>query len=166
MPTVGFDIPLLPRLDDVERLLVSLFGREVTAKRLPQLTAVEEPWLLADYRDGEGKLRAIAVCDKGLALGIGGALSLIPPAVVKESAGESSLPENLFLNAYEVLNVMTGLFNDHRHGALHVRLGEVVETPNLEGEVKLLFEQKDNRVDAGLEIAGGYGGGKLSLRVV
>ncbi len=165
MPATGFDIPILPRLDDVEKLLHGLFGREVTAKRLPQLTAVDDPWLHADYRDKDGRLRAMAVCDKGVALAFGGALSLIPPAVVKESANAAALPENLFDNAYEVLNVFASLFNDHRQGALHVRLGEVLERQPFDEEMRLLFEQKTNRVDAGLEIAGGYGGGKISLRV-
>jgi hypothetical protein len=166
MTVVGFDIPVLPTLDNIENLLQALFGREVTLKRMPPGQAVKKPYLIGKYLDAQDQLRAVVVVDRPIAFGFGGALSMIPIPVVKEALNEESLPENLYDNAYEVLNVMASLFNDHRQGALHVKLREVSEGGLVDDQVSKMLGQKKNRADASVELGGGYGQGEISVRVV
>ncbi|MHB8189823.1 MAG: hypothetical protein ACYDHP_05270 [Ferrimicrobium sp.] len=165
MSVAGVDIPMLPRLDAVEELLAGLFGKEVEAKRLPPGQTVEQIYLCALYRDREERLRALCVLDLPLAGALAGALAWIPPVVIREDVEAGELQGNLHDNVHEVLNICSSLLNDHHNNALHVRLVEVVYGEDLPEEAQTLFDQKANSMNAACEVSGGYGGGRLGIRI-
>jgi hypothetical protein len=165
MSVVGFDQPVLPRLDDIERLLATLLGREVRVDRLRQGTTIAAPDRVACYRDRQGALRAVVAVDRLLGAGLGGALALIPRAAVEEDLeSEPELPEHLADNLYEVLNICAGLFNEARERALHVRLVDVTAAADLDDEVRALLHGGRGRVDCSVVIPG-YPGGELAVRI-
>jgi hypothetical protein len=161
----GYDLPLLPRLDDVERLLITLLGREVRTARLRQGQTIAAPDRIACYEDRTGQLRALIAVDRSLAAGLGGALALIPPAAVAEDLAEApALPEHLAENLYEVLNVCASLFNESREHALHVRLAMESPLAAATEEARALLAGGVGRVDCAVTVPG-YPGGELAVRI-
>ena len=106
---------------------------------------------------------AVAVCDLEAAARIGGALGMVPKGVVDDAIKSRTLPSPLEENCYEVLNVMSAVFN--LPDAPHVRLYEMY-TPNatIPPDVAKFAATLGNRMDVKLKIAG-YGDGQLSVVV-
>lgn len=165
MTVAGYDLPLLPRLDDLERLLITLLGREVRINRMRQGVTIAEPDRIGTYVDRSGALRCVVAVDRALGAGLGGALALIPPGAVEEDLADSDeLPEHLADNLHEVLNVLASAFNETRERALHVRLADVVGAAEGSEAVRALFEGGAGRVDCEV-IVPGYPGGQLAIRI-
>lgn len=101
---------LMPTRTEVETFFCSLFGTDILAKETDN-SCSEEQYVVAEYSEPNGDLRYLIAIDYELANGLGAALTVIPPAVAKESAEKHIIPDNIRENLQEVLNVCTSLFS-------------------------------------------------------
>ncbi|MGC8464389.1 MAG: hypothetical protein ACP5O0_00505 [Acidimicrobiales bacterium] len=155
----------VPRPDDVEDVLGALLGRTVTAKRLPPGDKVHGAGVVGGYFDESGALRALIWTERQLVTAAGGALSMIPSGAVEDANDEGEIPETMFDNYREILNIFASMFNDKRQRAEHVRLKEVTSTSESADQVAAFEESASKRLDISVVVAGGYGGGGLAVIV-
>jgi hypothetical protein len=155
----------VPRPDDVEEVLSALLGKSVAAKRLPPGQTVNGAGIVGGYLDDAGVVRAVIWTERQLVTAAGGALSMIPPGAVEDANDEGVIPENMFDNYREILNIFASLFNDKRQRAEHVRLKEVTSTDALPESFVGLLESDAKRLDIAVSVAGGYGGAGLGVIV-
>ena len=115
----------------------------------------------AIYVDDAGQLSCACVCDVGFSTSAGAALALIPAGAAAEAARTGKIPEEMFDNLREVLNIMASLFD-----GVHLRL-RVVGPPAtaLAAPVAALVARPAARLDIELAVAG-YAGGRLSLLAI
>ena len=113
-------------------------------------------------RDGL-QVSVIIVADLEAAARLGGSLGMLPKGGVDDAIGEKDLSGLLRDNTYEVLNVLSAVFNVEN--APHVRLYEMYG-PNdaVPGDVAGLAYAVGGRMDVVLSIAG-YGDGRLAVIV-
>lgn len=161
MTTVTEQSPL-PTRQAVRDLVEGLVGRDVDLKDgvpvPPRTTNV-----VAVYVTDKLAVSALAVVDLEGAARFGGALAMLPKGGVEDAIDERDLTGMLKENCYEVLNVLSAVFNVP--GAPHVRLYEMY-APNatVPGDIAQLAATMGQRMDLTLTIAG-YGAAQLSIVV-
>jgi hypothetical protein len=141
----------------VQQLFTALLGRPV------QVTAAAKapvPAAVASYIDDQGALVAVATCDLELACGAGGALSMMPPGVIKDALKSKAIDEAMGENLQEVLNVAAQLW--HNPGAPHIRLREVSTFDQAPPDAKATITQAGTHRTLNVQV-GGYGGGLLAF---
>jgi hypothetical protein len=150
----------LPSRHAVRSLLEGLVGRAVDLGDAEPIPARPSN-LIATYVDDRLALSAVAVVDLPGAARLGGALGLLPRNGVDAAGTDEELTDTLRDNAYEVLNVLSAVFNVDR--APHVRLYEL-HGPNasVPPDVVALSRRAGSRMDLRLSVAG-YGDGRLSI---
>ena len=148
----------LPSPDVLRRLLSDLFlGKGVTVKRgAPMPYPPTGAFVLVRYKSAGAQEMVVCICDLAFASAAGAALSLIPPAVVKECVRAGKLSETLAENVHEIFNVCSGLFNkpDHPRLALDAVLLPPVAHSSLPAAKPTLRSDFEIAID-------GYGSGKL-----
>ncbi len=150
----------LPSRHAVRSLLEGLVGRDVEISDAepvpPKATNV-----VAVYVTDRLAVSALAVVNIETAARIGGSLAMLPKGGVDDAIAEKDLFPALRDNCYEVLNVLSAVFNVP--DAPHVRLYEMYG-PNgaIPADISALSATVGNRMDVSLKIAG-YGDGLLSL---
>jgi hypothetical protein len=152
----------LPSRHVVRNTIADLIGRDVDlSDGLP--AASKSTNVVAVYVTDRLATSALAIIDLECAARIGGSLGLVPKVAVDEAIAARELPSNLRDNCYEVLNVLSAVFN--LPDAPHVRLYEMYG-PNtaLPPDVAALGALVGSRMDVRLQIAG-YGTGQLSIVV-
>jgi len=103
----------------------------------------------------------VIVVDIECAARLGGALGMLPRGGVDEAIKDIDLSGLLRDNAYEVLNVLSAVFNVGE--APHVRLYELYgPMGGVPGDVHALSQLIGQRMDLEVAIAG-YGSGQLSI---
>jgi hypothetical protein len=152
----------LPSRHAVRSLVEGLVGRDVEltdGNPVPPKTTN----VVAVYVNQRLAVSALAVLNLEGAARLGGALGMLPRGGVEDAIAERNLPEMLRNNCYEVLNVLSAVFN--AANAPHVRLYEMYG-PNgpLPADIASLSAAVGSRMDVKLGIAG-YGDGALSLVV-
>lgn len=105
----------MPTNTEIETFFCSLFGTDIMVKETDN-SASDEQFVVAEYSEPNGQLRYLIAIDYALANGLGAALTVIPPAVAKESADQHIIPDNIRENLQEVLNVCTSLFSVGMNG--------------------------------------------------
>jgi hypothetical protein len=152
----------LPNRHAIRNTIEDLVGRTVTLSDgcAPEANPTN---VVGVYVNDALATLAIAVIDIECATRMGGALAMIPKAVVEEAIEAGELPEPLDNNCYEVLNVLAAVFNIPN--APHVRLYNLY-TPGvpLPPDVASLAKLAASRMDVELTIAG-YGSGMMSIVV-
>lgn len=118
---------MLPSLDNVLKLMQCLLGEGVQAKDAATGPDLSKPFVLASYVNEASDVRRVLACDLGLANSLGAAFSMIPAGVAAESTKSGSVPENIRVNLYEVLNVCVNLFSEQSKERL--TLGELKVCP-------------------------------------
>ncbi|MFI7586947.1 hypothetical protein ACIB24_07715 [Spongisporangium articulatum] len=104
---------------------------------------------------------AVAVVDLAAAARLGGALGLIPKGGVDDAIDDKELPATLRDNCYEVLNVLSSVFNVP--GAPHVKLYKMYGPGDaLPPDVQSLTATLGAREDVRMDISG-YGPGLMSI---
>jgi hypothetical protein len=150
----------LPSRHAVRTLIEGLVGRDVDIKDSepvpPKATNV-----VAVYVTDKLAVSALAVVNLEGGARLGGALAMLPKPGVDDAIAERDLFPSLKDNCFEVLNVLSAVFNVG--DAPHVRLYEMYG-PNgtIPSDVAALSAAVGNRMDVALKIAG-YGEGLLSL---
>lgn len=151
----------LPVLKDVRDVLMGLTGSDVTltAGQPVAGTAARPSYglLVTDT----GALAAVAVLDLALAAGLGAALGLLPPGAAEDAVDEGALTPILQENLYEVVNILSSVYNVP--GSAHVRLTTLhVHGEPVPPDAAALAIVIGRRVDVTVAL-GRYGGGGLSL---
>lgn len=152
----------LPNRHAVRNSIQDLIGRDVDlSDGVPPESRTTN--VVAVYVTDKLATSAIAIADLECAARIGGALGMVPRMVVDEAIKSRTLPTTLEENCYEVLNVLSAVFN--LPNAPHVRLYEMYGPgAALPGDVASLGATVGSRMDVELKIAG-YGSGLLSIVV-
>ena len=148
----------LPDAQHVATLLTSLLGDKVTAKARKEALDLESAGVKASYIDGNGAPKKILFCDLPFANGMGAALTRIPSGAVTDANKAGEVPENIYENLYEVLNICVNLFPTDPE--THVVLGEVYK-PERNSE-ELLDNSMESVVSFDVEVPR-YGAGVLCL---
>jgi hypothetical protein len=152
----------LPGRAAVRSLVEDLIGRPV---ELSDATPVPNKPnnVVAVYVTDQLAMTAVAVLDLAGAARLGGALGMLPRGGVDDAVDEGVLSAMLQDNCYEVLNVLSALFNVA--DAPHVRLYEMYgPNDSLPSDVATFGQVLGNRLDVVLAIAG-YGDVHLSVVV-
>ena len=150
----------LPSRHAVRTLVEGLVGRDVDLT--DGVPVPSDPTnVVAVYVTDKLTVSAVAVVDLAGAARLGGALAMLPSGGVDDAIDEGDLPAMLAENCYEVLNVLSAVFNVP--DAPHVRLYQM-HAPGaaLPTDVAALCGTSGNRLDLALAIAG-YGPARLSI---
>lgn len=156
----GIDLPSRKAIRDV---FSDLIGRDVDIADGERVTPDTAPLTVGSVIYDTGTLAAVFAADLALSVRAGAALGLIPKGGADDYIEDKEIPATLAENFYEVLNVLSSVFNTP--GARHVRLGQVWTDP---AEIDLLVlgvaKELGRREDVRLTIPG-YGDGNLSVVV-
>ncbi len=98
----------LPEIEGIANFFGDLFDMKITAESsdFDDSSLV----LFADYIDNNKMPRNFIACDIACAAVFGAALTGFPPAQVEAAINTEVLPENLFDNMKEILNIAVNLF--------------------------------------------------------
>lgn len=164
MTTTTTAATYLPTPKEIKDLLGGLLGREVTlTPTTPMAPGSGSPKSVAVYVDQQLVVRAIVACDLELSAYAGAALGLVPPAGAAEAVEAGGLDPTLSENLYEVLNVVSAVFN--APGAVHVRLLDLHPAGSpIPPAVHVRLVPLGRREDLEVTVAG-YGTGRLSVVV-
>jgi len=150
----------LPSRHAVRSLVEDLVGRNVDLRDVGPMSNASTN-LVAAYVTDSTAVSAVAVLDLEGAARIGAALGMLPKAGVDEAIEARALPDLMRSNAYEVMNVLSAVFNVE--GAPHVRLFQLYGPDgSVPGDLIALSQIVGSRMDVILDIAG-YGEARLSI---
>jgi hypothetical protein len=153
---------VLPEPKEIRDLLVELLVRDVTLGNADAWAPLpHEGAVVAEFIDDRDRVAAIAVADISFTGFVGSAIGLLPIGGARDMIDEGRLSAMVVENVYEVLNVMSSLFN--KEGHTHVRIG-VLHGPGgpLPGELPAIARRLTSRLDVSVEVAG-YGKGRLGF---
>ena len=102
----------LPSLEEVNGLFAMLFGENTVCKPGKTPLPADAAAIIATYRDNAGAVKRLLACDLPFANSAGAALSMIPVGVVNDATKAGNVPENIFANLQEVMNIAVNLFAD------------------------------------------------------
>lgn len=150
----------LPEVDEFRSHLATLLGREISVAEGADPVASGGDVSTSYYVTREDGLAAIMIVERSLAIGMGGALAMIPAGAVEEMA--KSGEDSDLLEAYgEVSNVLAGTLC--RDAFAHVRLLSIDEAPEaIQAAADAIGDTTDGRLDCTVDL-GDYGSGRLSL---
>lgn len=109
-----------PELIDITHLFTMLFGNDTTCTKRKVPLPKNESVIVATYRDNCGAIRRLLTCDLVFANSAGAALSAIPAGTANEAIKSGELPENVFMNLSEVMNIAVNLFAESFGGRLEL----------------------------------------------
>lgn len=155
-------VAALPSPKHVRDLLADLLGREVTVGTgTPVASTRARPAAIAVFVDDKMRTLAVSLLDLPLCGATGGALGLLPVAGVNEMVEAKDLSETLLENLYEVVNILSVLFNVP--GAPHAKLHKLYAPGEpLPPDVRAYACALGFRIDLDVAVAG-YGNGRLSI---
>lgn len=155
-------VAALPAPKHVRDLLADLLGREVTVGTgTPVASTKARPAAIAVFVDDRTRTLAVALLDLPLCRAAGGALGLLPVAGVNEMVASRELSETLLENLYEVVNILSALFNVP--GAPHAKLHKLYSPGEpLPNDIRAYASALGFRLDLDVAVAG-YGNGRLSI---
>lgn len=150
----------LPSRQAVRDLLEGMTGRDVALNDGDPLP-LRPTNVIAVYVNQNLGVQAIAVVDLGGAARLGGALGMLPIGGVEDAIDEKDLSGSIKDNCYEVLNVLSAVFNvaDAPHVKLYEMYGPGDKVPP---DIATLSQMLGSREDLAFEV-GGYGPGTLCL---
>lgn len=150
----------LPTRHAVRTLIQGLVGRDVDLRDCDLIVARPSN-LVAAYVTDKMQVSVIIVIDIECAAQLGGALGMLPKAGVDDAIKEIDLSGLLRDNCFEVLNVLSAVFNVGE--APHVRLYDLYgPLGGVPSDVLALSQLVGSRMDLEIAVAG-YGVGHLSI---
>jgi hypothetical protein len=122
----------------------------------------EAPVVFSVFRDDDSRVGTTMICDLAFAAYTGAALAMVPGEEGERALKAQKLPDNLYDNFREVINIVGGtLFNSSE--TPHLVLREVLlSPPNLKADLKPILTQPGDWYffDVAIE---DYGEGKMIL---
>lgn len=157
MPTT-----MLPNPKDVRDLLEGLLFRDVeVGPGEPVVPTREVRAAVGVYVEDNLARTAVIAADQALVMFGGAAMGLVPAGAAKDALAEGSLPEAVWENFAEVLNVMAALLNSD--DAPHARLYSCHRPDELPpADASETLREYGARLDLTVKVAG-YGSGSLSI---
>lgn len=155
----------LPHEKELCDLLTDLLGRDVKlSPDDPVPTGLQDSFSVATFVTDSLATTALAVLDLPLSAHLGACLGLLPAGAAEDAIAASNLPDVLRENLYEVVNIVSALFNVPN--APHVKL-YALHGPGdpLPADVRGWLGQRGGRLDVHLSVTG-YGGGRFSFVAV
>ena len=155
-------VAALPAPKHVRDLLADLLGRDVTVGTgTPVASTKARPAAIAVFADDKLRTIAVSLLDLPLCGATGGALGLLPVAGVNQMVEDKDLSEILLENLYEVVNILSVLFNVP--GAPHAKLHKLYAPGEpLPPDIRAYASALGFRIDLDVGVAG-YGNGRLSI---
>ena len=152
---------MLPGAEIIGRLLGEILGHSVTAKKRPP-NPLSGPGtrVIAVFESDNDAVVAACVCDLTLAVEMGAALVMLPPAAAQEAVTAGKCSANLMENLAEVLNMCRPWFQ--QNGA-HIRCPQLYQTPcAMPAPVAHLLRAPKQRLDLDVTVSG-YRSGKMTM---
>ena len=150
----------LPVVADLESVLATLLGREVTARASQHAVGPEQAAVRWGYTFPDGRLAAAGMLDLPLAAGLATGFARLPTARLTDALHSGHLPDDLMENLAEVLNVLVSLYSSMSDQRMV--LSSVLRAGEHPPEVQRVLEQQRARLDAAVRMHG-YGEGLMSL---
>jgi len=153
----------IPSLDTLANTMGDLLGVEVSVDKGEAVEIKPDaPVIISISRDDVEKPAAAMICDLALAAFTGASLAMMPPDEAKAAKRAKKLPDSLFENFSEVVNIVGGtLFNSD--STPHTALREVLVSPSkISSKLRPLLTEPADWLFADVDIEG-YGGGKMVL---
>ncbi len=156
----------LPTPVEIRELLEGVLGRDIeVVVGAPAVNPAEAPGAVVGvYTDDQKSIRALLLMDLELAAYAGAALALVPVSQAEQAIVNQALPENLYENIAEVLNIAASLFN--KEGVPHVKLFQAFQPdevlpPDAAKWVLAFVRRLDMKLDVN-----GYGPGRISVLAI
>lgn len=154
----------LPDRKLIKDVFEGLLGRDVAVGDGTPISLDAPRPVVATYIDPDHQLAFLAVMDLPLAAYAGAALALIPKGGAEAAVEDGVLPDNLFENVSEILNVLAAPIGES--SGVHQRLSTTFAPADpLPPQVASCAATVGAREDVTLEISG-YGSGTLSIVTV
>ena len=156
---------VLPHPKAVRDMLEELLGRDVEVAPCDPLVPGEKELVsVAVYVDDSLRTCALVACDLPLSAFAGAAIGLIPRGGAEACVEDRELSPMVRDNLYEVLNIVSALFNLPGH--VHTRLYDLHAPGELPpADVSAALRAIGRRLDLTVEI-GGYGSGRIAVVLV
>lgn len=150
----------LPQIKDVRDMLEGLLGRNVTMAPAAPVEP-DKPVAVGVFVDDNTRTAAVAIASLEFAAYAGASIGLVPAGGAEAAIEDGELPASVRDNFFEVLNVLSALFNTPGHP--HLRLYAAYEPGEAPpSDVAALMRTYGGRLDLAVTVAG-YGDGGLSL---
>ncbi|WP_296602027.1 hypothetical protein [Nocardioides sp.] len=154
----------LPDRKLIKDVFEGLLGRDVAVGDGTPISLDAPRPVVATYIDPHHQLAFLAVMDLPLAAYAGAALALIPKGGAEAAIEDGVLPDNLFENVSEILNVLAAPIGEA--SGVHQRLSTTLAPADpLPPHIASCAATVGAREDVTLEVAG-YGSGTLSIVTV
>ena len=155
----------LPIQEVLAEFFIDLLGKGAAASKGRELKLkpeTEAKYVVAVYEDNYDRVGALCISELMMAAVGGAALVMAAPSILPEVMEDKKLPENLFDNYKEVVNILCSVLNTPN--TPHLRLSAIHAFPDEEmgHEVWEVLDRPSNRRDFEITVEG-YGGGKLSI---
>ena len=151
----------LPTEDQVNKIVVSLFGEDTLVKKAAAPIDTKGSLVVAKYADSESSVHRLVVCDVAFANNAGAALTMMSPGIVADAIKAKEVPENIFDNFREVMNIFVNLFSDTARGRLVLNAVDAPSTTTDEATATALKTPVE-RADFEITVPR-YGTGRLTL---
>jgi hypothetical protein len=151
----------LPTATSIADLVTMLIGKKVKATPASPLPVASARGL-ATYVDAEQKLMYVALTDMAFLAGVGAALAMIPAGVVTEAIKTGKPSSVLTENAFEVMNIVSSLYNDAEGKGAHIKIKALTVVPPIPAEIAAQIAKPAGRLDLEIQLPG-YANGKLTL---
>lgn len=150
----------MPDVAKITQILGVLFeGLQIKAGGSVDVSALGGACFGVFVTDG-GSPIALCGADIALAASLGAALSMLPPASVKDAVKAHELTAVMHENVRETMNICTRLLMDGK--SPHLRLDQVYPAKSLPPAAAALLQTPRGRIDFQLQLPK-YGGGVLTL---
>lgn len=150
----------MPDANKVRSMLGLLFdGLDVKPGKKTDLSPASGAWV-ALYIGDDGKPLALCAADALLAASAGAALSMLPPAAVKDAVKTKDLTDVMVGNLTEIMNICSRLLMTDT--SPHLRLEKLYPAKSLPPSVTGVMTGVQGRADFELNVPR-YGPGTLSL---
>ena len=151
----------LPTAASIADLVTMLVGKKVRAVPTTPFPVASARGI-ATYVDQSQKLAFVALTDMAFLAGVGAALAMIPAGVVTEAIKSGKPAPVLTENAFEVMNILSSLYNDAEGKGTHIKIKGLVVVPPVPPDVALHLAKPVGRIDLEIQLPG-YANGKLTL---
>jgi len=146
----------LPAIDDIEAFFSNLLGTDVSVTPCEDLND-SDITIFGDYTDSDNATHHFVACDIEGAAVLTAALTGFPASVVEEAVASGELPDNLFENLQEILNIAVNLFPQSRNH--RIVIDEIIRGADAVAKYEACSGTPEIRFNVSLR----QGGGKLII---
>ncbi len=159
-PVRAVPVPV-PHPKQIRDLFLGVTGKDIEVGPVNPVVPGKDAATVAVYVTDKLSTGAVIACDLPLTAYAAAALGLVPLVKADEVIASGVLPEDLAENFYEVVNILSSVFNENPD-APHLKLYKVHGVgERLPSDIARSLGYVVRRLDLKVEVAG-YGSGRLS----